>query len=120
MRRSIPLSVRFRRFRQRDRTRSAGRTRILCFAGRLLAVNRVLTNAVVLAVVPAALVWIVVGIMPVRFNKPLITIVLGVWLSYWGARSSLENRPAEETTELLSETSLRVPVKDGVLQFNDW
>ena len=81
MRRSIPLSVRFRRFDGGDRNRSAGWIRISYFTGRLLTVDRVLTNAVALAVVPTALVRIVVGLVPVRFNVLLIAIVPGGWLS---------------------------------------
>ena len=77
MRRSIPLSVRFRRFDGRDRNRFAGRTRIHYFAGRLITVDLVLTNAVVLAVFPAALIRIVVGLVRVRFNAPFVTIMTG-------------------------------------------
>ena len=77
MRRSIPLSVRFRRFDRLDRNRFTGRIHIHYFAGRLLTVDRVLTNAVVLAVVRAALIWNVVGLITVRFNAPLIAIVRG-------------------------------------------
>ena len=75
MRRSIPLSVRFRRFNWLDRIRFRGRTRIYYFAGRFLTVDRMLTNASVLAVFPAALIRIVVGLMRVEINRPLIAIV---------------------------------------------
>lgn len=80
MRRGIPLRLRFRRFNLRDRIRFTGRTRIHSFAGRLLTVNRVLTNVAVLAVVLATLVRIVVGLIGVRIIKPLITIVASRWL----------------------------------------
>ena len=80
---SIPLSVRFRRFKRLDRNRFAGQIRIHYFAGRLLTIVRVLTNAAVLAVVTAALVCIVVGLVPVKFNKPLITVVPGGRLVCW-------------------------------------
>lgn len=77
MRRGIPLSVRFRRFNGSHRNCFTGQTRIHYFAGRLLTVDRVLTNAAVLAVVMAALVRIVVGLIGVRIIKPLIAVVAG-------------------------------------------
>ena len=76
MRRSIPLDVWFRRSSCRNHNRFAGRFRIYYFSGRLLTVDRLLTNEVVLAVLPAPLVRFGFWLILVSAIKPLVLVLL--------------------------------------------
>ena len=75
MRRSIPLDVCFRQSSCPSHNRFAGRFRIYYFSGWLLTVDRLLTNEVVLAVLPTRLFRFSFWLMLVSAVEPLMLIL---------------------------------------------
>ncbi len=76
MRRSNPLAVWFRRSDWPNHNHFAGRIRIYYFTGRLLSVDRLLTNEMVLAVLRPALVWFGFWLILIRTNNPFGVVFL--------------------------------------------